>query len=221
MPIDQLTGGLPLGALTEICSSNAPTSGITSVCHGILANTTRTGRMCALVDASDTFCPASASAAGVVLENLLWVRCEAGRIEKNRSSGKLKPLEQAFRVTDILLNTGGFSLIVIDIADIDETLVRKVPMSSWFRFQRFVEGKPVALAFVVKRPHAGSYAGMVLHVEAGEPIWSELQPSGPAHARLLRELPIRISIEEKRVAVHPSRKPPRGVGQIAAHMHWA
>jgi hypothetical protein len=63
---------------------------------------------------------------------------------------------------------------------------------------------------------------MVLQVEAGEVRWSELQDSGPAHARLLRELPIRISIEQKRGAI-PSyaRKQPRGESHIAAQMRWA
>jgi hypothetical protein len=220
--IDQLISGLPLGGLTEICGRGS--AGTTSVCHGLIANTTRAGKLCALVDASDTFCPTFASAAGTVLENLLWVRCTAEHAVRKHSPNrkKIRVLEQAFRVTDILLNTGGFTVIVVDIADIEETLVRKVPMSSWFRFHRFVEGKPVSLVFVCRHPHAGNYASMVLQVEAGEVRWSELQDSGPAHARLLRELPIRISIEQKRGAI-PSyaRKQPRGESHIAAQMRWA
>ena len=40
-----------------------------------LAGATRRQEVCALVDASDSFDPASAATAGVDLERLLWVRC--------------------------------------------------------------------------------------------------------------------------------------------------
>lgn len=71
--LDLLTGGLPRGCLTEICG--AASSGRTSVLLSALARATERGEVCALVDASDAFDPASGAAAGVEMNRLLWVRC--------------------------------------------------------------------------------------------------------------------------------------------------
>src|ERR1022692_3498643 len=71
--LDLLTGGLARGCLTEICG--AASSGRTSVLLFALARATQRGEVCALVDASDAFDPASAAAAGMEMSRLLWVRC--------------------------------------------------------------------------------------------------------------------------------------------------
>jgi recombination protein RecA len=81
--LDVLTGGLARGCLTEICGSAS--SGRTSVLLFALARATRRGEVCALVDSSDAFDPASAVAAGMVMNRLLWVRCgEKYRSRKDR-----------------------------------------------------------------------------------------------------------------------------------------
>ncbi len=71
--LDSLTGGLARGCLTEICGTAS--SGRTSVLLFALARATQRGEVCALVDSSDAFDPASAAAAGMVMSRLLWVRC--------------------------------------------------------------------------------------------------------------------------------------------------
>src|SRR5256885_9929019 len=92
--IDALTGGLPRGALTEICGP--PCSGRTSLLLASLAARTTESEACALVDGRDGFDPESARAAGVRLEQLLWVRC--------------RDIEQSLRATDLLVRGGGFGL---------------------------------------------------------------------------------------------------------------
>jgi hypothetical protein len=71
--LDSLAGGLARGCLTEICGSAS--SGRTSILLRALAQATQRGEVCALIDASDAFHPASAAAAGVEMSRLLWVRC--------------------------------------------------------------------------------------------------------------------------------------------------
>lgn len=71
--LDSLTGGLARGCLTEICGTAS--SGRTSILLFALARATARGEVCALVDASDAFDPASAAAAGMEMSRLLWVRC--------------------------------------------------------------------------------------------------------------------------------------------------
>ena len=96
--VDELTGGLPRGCLTEVFGPAC--SGRTSLLLAALAARTREGEVCALVDGRDAFDPAAALVAGVNLRQLLWVRC--------------KTIDQALRATDLLIQGGGFGLIALD-----------------------------------------------------------------------------------------------------------
>jgi hypothetical protein len=156
--IDDVVQGIPLHSLTEICGSNVASSGKTSLLTSLLARATRE-HCCALVDASDAFDPDSGRAAGIHLERLLWVRCGKSRV-------KLPPLEQAFKVADILLQSSGFRIIAVDLSSVSERVVRKVPLSSWFRFSRVIEKQSGALVFIEQEPHATSCAGLVIQVAA-------------------------------------------------------
>src|ERR1041384_6196218 len=88
--IDVAIGGIPLNSITEICGSSVASSGKTSLLLSLLAQATRQGRYCALVDARDSFDLASAEAAGVNLALVRWARC-------GKSRQKLLPLKQAFK----------------------------------------------------------------------------------------------------------------------------
>ncbi|HET6936464.1 MAG TPA: hypothetical protein VFI72_16600, partial [Candidatus Angelobacter sp.] len=116
----------------------------------VLGQGTGQGEFCALVDAADCFDPLSAENAGVELRRLLWVRC--------RQRDRLKPLEQAFKAADILVHNGGFGLIAVDLAGIEERYLRKVPLTTWFRFARVIEKIPTALVFLMSYPAAQSCA---------------------------------------------------------------
>jgi hypothetical protein len=89
---------------------------------------------------------------------MLSVRC-------GKSKTRLRPLEQAFKVADILLQSSGFGLIVVDLSGVSERIVRKVPLSTWFRFSRVIEKQSAALVFIEQEPHATSCAGLVLRVQ--------------------------------------------------------
>jgi hypothetical protein len=156
--IDQATGGVPLRALTELCGSQLASSGKTSVLMSLLAQASRE-HFCALVDASDAFDPAIAEAAGVNLARLCWVRC-------GKSRTRLRPLEQAFKAADLLLQNGGFGLIAVDLSGLPERYLAQVPMLTWFRFSRVIEKQTAALVFVEQEPHATSCAGLVLRMKA-------------------------------------------------------
>src|SRR5258705_11084678 len=72
--LDSLTGGFPRGCLTELCGPAS--SGRTSILLAAVAHATQRGEVCALVDAGDALNPASAAAAGVGMESLLWGGCK-------------------------------------------------------------------------------------------------------------------------------------------------
>ena len=165
--LDTLTGGLPRGALTEIVGP--PSSGRTSVMLTALAGATRRQETCALVDASDSFDPAAAAVAGVDLERLLWVRCSeqstpasAKRRGKQKALGRL---EQVLKITDLLLQGGGFGMVVLDLGDISSQSTRCIPLTSWFRFRRTVEPTTTVLLLVEQEACAKTCASLAVRLE--------------------------------------------------------
>ena len=66
-------GGLPRGALTEVCGPTS--SGRTSLVYSVLAQMTQKQEVCAFVDVSDSLDTESLASAGVDLTRILWVRC--------------------------------------------------------------------------------------------------------------------------------------------------
>ncbi len=166
--MDALVGGLPRGAMTEICG--AACSGRTSLLLSALAARTAEGEACALVDARDSFDPLSGDAAGISLEKLLWVRC--------------KNINQALRAADLLIQAGGFGVVAVDLSDVPARTVRQVPLNAWFRFRRAVEDTPTILLLLEQEPHAKTCASLVLRLEAREAHWTVAQAlmPGPAAA---------------------------------------
>ena len=165
--LDTLTGGLPRGALSEIFGP--PSSGRTAVMLAALAQATRRQEACALVDASDSFNPTTAAAAGVKLERLLWVRCgvapssvSAKGPAKHKALGRL---EQVLKVTDLVLQGGGFGMVVLDLGDIPPQSARRVPLTSWFRFRRAVEPTNTVLLLTDQEPCAKTCASLVIRLE--------------------------------------------------------
>ena len=166
--VDTLTGGIPLGCLTEICGTES--SGRTSVLMAIIAQSMRRGEICALVDASDAFDPQSATNAGVELEKLLWVRC--GRVNLDDSTRSAR-IESALKCTDLLLQAGGFGLVVLDLADTPVSAARRIPLTTWFRFRRAVEHTKTALVVLEEQPHAKSCASLVMEFTVAQSTWTE------------------------------------------------
>jgi hypothetical protein len=196
--VDALTGGVPVGCLSEICGP--PSSGRTSVLLSLLAECMRRDEICALVDAGDAFDPQSAANVGVDLARLLWVRCggrphssHLQRKEKDRRiislPGKAKlqdqattrssdALEQALKATDLLLQAGGFGLVVLDLADIPVPAARRIPLTTWFRFRRLVENTSTALIVIEQEPHAKTCASLVMDLSAQQANWSDTAEQG-------------------------------------------
>jgi len=223
--MDALTGGLPRGCLTEICGPAS--SGRTTLLLSAVAAATRRGEFCALVDASDTLDPQSAAAAGIELERFLWVRCgehsdhaghchaEHGRIER----GYVGPgyvghghaeqsLEQLLRVADLLLESGGFGLIALDLGDLPPQTARRIPLTTWFRFRRAVEHTPTVLLVIERQSIAGSCSSLLLKLEPQRHRIEQAMDSRllmPAHAQLLTELEITAEIVRSRMDRKPAR----------------
>ncbi len=155
--IDRLQA-FPRGILSEICG--LPSTGKTTLLHGLLATCTSAGEAAAVIDVSDAFDPVSASQAGVVLSELLWVRC--GGLRASPHGKPLSTLEQALGATEYLLQSGGFGLLALDLGNLEEKEVMRVPLSSWFRFRRAVEGTRSLFLVIGRQPSAGTSSATVL-----------------------------------------------------------
>ena len=154
--VDSLTGGLPRGAITEIFGPAS--SGRTSLMLATLTHATNHDEVCALVDTSNAFDPRSATRAQMDLDRLLWVRC----------NGKL---EHAFKAADLLLQGGGFGLVVLDLGDVPAPQARKIISSWWYRFRRVVEDKPTALVVIAAASCVRSCAALTLEIGKESAAW--------------------------------------------------
>ena len=154
--IDAFLNGFPRGAITEI--HGAASSGRTSLLLSALAFATEQEETCALIDCSDTFDPASAAKARVDFGRLLWVRCSGN-------------LERAFKATDLLLHSGGFGLVALNLADVPTRNARRIISSWWFRFRRALENTPTALIVITPVPCIRSCATLVLESMNENIVW--------------------------------------------------
>jgi recombination protein RecA len=225
--LDEQIGGIPQGALTQIHAPMHFSSGKTALLVSLMAQVTRREQFCALVDAGDCFDPQSAESAGVNLARVLWVRCAGYQRLKplppqHANSARVgEPLEQAFKAADILVQNGGFALIAVDLGNIEEKLLRRVPLTTWFRFARVVEKMPAALVFLLSYPAAQSCAGLTLRLACAEPGWSGTEKAGErklSHAQFISRLQCEVEIGRSRI-----RKPVQSAGRpkFAARPKWA
>jgi hypothetical protein len=150
------------GDLVEICG--AFSSGRTTLLHGLLSRCTSEGEAAAILDVTDSFDPVSAAHFGVVLSELLWVRCGA-----TRSQGHpLSAVDQALAAADLLLQSGGFGLLVLDLANIPTKEARQIPLAAWFKFRRAVEGTRTLFLVLAQQPNAGSSSASTLDVSQAD-----------------------------------------------------
>ena len=208
--LDALTGGLPRGCLTEICGPAS--SGRTSILLATLSAATQRQEICALVDISDAFNPRSAAAAGVNFEKMLWVRCGM-RLQKSPQRHRVtenkieKPVEQALQVTDLLLQSGGFGLVIIDLGDTPLKMARRIPLTSWFRFQRAIEHTATVLFVISQAPCARTCASLLLKVSGKKlsAFSSHLSAeTSPTHAQLLDGLLVQGELLRSRLERKPA-----------------
>jgi recombination protein RecA len=122
-------------------------------------------------------------------------------------------IEQALRVTDLLLQAGGFSAIVLDMASIAPEHASRVPLATWFRYRAAAERTQACVLLLTQHGCAKSGEELLLRFEPGQ-----ARKDG---ATVFSGIEHRMEVERRRFAqnppnVIPLRKPPRNVS-IA---HW-
>lgn len=192
-----LEGGIPRGGFTEI--SGPVSTGRTSMVLAVLAKVTQKSA-CAWVDVHDTLDPESAAACGADLERLLWLRM-SGKVPQRFSRPKdQKPwtrLDQALKATDLLLQAGGFCLVVLDMSDVRAEDALRVPLASWYRFRLAAAQAQTALILMAQTTCAKSSASLVLRCEGNAgAAWTRSQ----AEKALFEKTGNRMVLERQRGA---------------------
>ncbi len=120
---EALGGGLPMGKLTELVVAAAGGGG-QSVLAQLLQTTRASRQRVALVDAADAFVPDSLPPDA--LRHLVWVRCGSW--------------EQTLAVADLLVRDANYAVVVLDLCDVPERLLRRTPATLWHRLHRAAQG---------------------------------------------------------------------------------
>ena len=174
--------GVQRGRIVEIHGKRS--SGRRSLCLPILAEATRRGEICAVVDLYDSFDPISAAGAEVRFEKIIWVRCKGNA-------------EHAIRAADLLLHAGGFGVVLLDLCEAPARILNRIPLSYWYRFRRAVANTPAILLLCADTPQAKSCASNKIGTKQKAFHWS-----GKAPFLLLRGLEIHAT-QQKLAAIRP------------------
>ncbi len=113
------------------------------------------------------------------------------KLQRSISEKPWSRLEQALKATDLLLQTGGFAAIVLDMGDLLPQQTMRIPLASWYRFRLAAEQARTALILLTQSPCASSCAALVLRCEPAQAeAWSangETSLFEGQHYSLIRE----------------------------------
>ncbi len=141
---------------------------------------------------------------------------------KSISAAGNKPwqaIDQALKATDLLLQAGGFSAIVLDLGSTPPEIAWRIPLATWFRFRAACERTRVSLLLLTQHPCARSSAELVVRLEPGTMEAENRVMTGIRyHATTERS---RSRADTERVV--PIRKPPQSErpGQWKSEAAWA
>lgn len=166
-----LDGGIARGRVSEIIGRAG--TGRTSLAAAFAANATGRGEVIAWIDAAGAFDPASIAAAGVELARVLWASIP-------REASRMRPASsregRVLKAAEMVLEAGGFGLIVIDFGDI----FRAIPDSAVLRIARAAERSGAAVIAIAPRRICGTFAALSLTMNRAGASFSRIRPGAPA-----------------------------------------
>jgi recombination protein RecA len=129
-------------------------------------------------------------------------------------------IEQALRVTDLLLQAGGFSAIVLDMASISPEHASRVPLATWFRYRAAAERTQAVFLLLTQHSCAKSSGELLLRFLPGEARDDEATVfTGIKHC---------LQVERRRFTQKPTnvvslRKPPQSANAASwkSQTTWA
>jgi recombination protein RecA len=186
-----LRGGLPRGQLSEF--TGACSSGRMTLLLQLMAAATQRGEIAALVDTHDRLDVASAAAAGVDLDRLLWIRGMTPSDPGARIPGPDRAIDRALKALNLVLQAGGFGIVAIDLTDVPPVKLRQIPFTTWPRVQRAIGGGDTACVLLTPEPLARSAGGLTLSL-TGRSTWAGVSD----RSHLLQGVDVRVRVVSPR-----------------------
>jgi hypothetical protein len=129
-----LRGGLTKGALAEVVAEKHGSGSallMTALVHRALGE----NKFVAVIDGQDSL---DVTQLGGDLSRLFWVRCRS--------------TEEALKAADLLLRDGNLPLVLLDLVSNPTVQLRKIPATTWYRFQRLIEQTSAVCVVLAPRP---------------------------------------------------------------------
>lgn len=171
---DLLHGGFPRGRITEL--AGRPSAGRTALALHATATATRRGETVAWIDPADRLDPEGLTGAGTQLARVLWVRPRSAR--------------DALRAADLLLRTGGFGLVLLDL---DAGNVVRAP-GAWARLRQAAEHARAVLLIWGTTRITDSGASLILDLAPQRVHWR----GGAGRRRLLHGFDTHLRVVRNR-----------------------
>ena len=141
------------------------------------------------------------------------------------ASGLLKPgapakpwqaVDQALRATDLLLQGGGFSAIVLDLGSVPPEVIWRIPSATWFRFRAACGRTRVSLLLLTQHPCSRTSAELIVRLQPGSMEAENCVMTGIRYDATTE----RSRFSESRPL--PNRKPPTSerTGQWKSEAAW-
>jgi hypothetical protein len=103
---------------------------------------------------------------------MLWIRGDAtssARVSLSCEYGTLqKSLDRAIKSLNIVLQAGGFGMVVLDLGEVAAQTIKRLPYTTWVRLQRVIEGSDTACVVIGSEPIARSAGGVTVQLAAGQ-----------------------------------------------------
>jgi len=177
--IDALMGGLARGRISEI--TGPISSGKTTIAASFVSAASQRGEVVGWVDVPGAFDPRSLEAAGADLARIMWVSfpkkpafSRGGFVNKERE----RRIE--LKAAELILEAGGFGLVVIDLVLDIGGRPRTLTLSAALRLARAAERSGAAVIVLAERRTCGTFAALSLVLGRIRPFFSRTAPGAPA-----------------------------------------
>lgn len=150
----------------------------------------------------------------------------ASLVPTPRPARRKKPwdrLDQALRATDLLLQAGGFSALVLDMGGIAPEYARRVPLATWFRWRAATERTQTSLVLLTQDSCAQSSAEVLVRFSTPmrSRVGGPMGRAGEEGPTVLTEMEECAAVDRRRFP--GMRKPPQRVEEArwTSRTAWA
>jgi hypothetical protein len=195
--IDALIGGIARGRISEITGHIS--SGKTTIAASFASAASRRGEVVGWVDVPGAFDPCSLEAAGADLARILWLS-----FDKKPSSmrgafiSKERERRGELKAAEMLLEAGGFGLVVIDFGAMRYPLSQ----SASLRLARAAERSGTAVLALANHRVCGTFAALTLSMSKLRASFIRMSNDAPT---LFDGLRIEAAVERNKLGVFGDR----------------